>query len=368
MEECVAPPSLNLLGSGGRAALALDGFETVELHTFHPDEADILANFGSRSVVHRSAASIRFRYLHSLSRPEIEGIPRQQVPSVRLSTGKALCFGCIEGDFVIEATGAVYDPQGGNRSFRANGSSAERLAVVLNEREAWAITGLVDPLAAASALMELDGAEVVVIKRGPIGAMVLDRSHVRPSEIPAFRTARVSKIGSGDVFSAMFCHYWLTGGATATEAAELASRQVADYVTTRILPRPAQLPGMEAVHLRDAPSRIAVAGDLDTTAGLWLVSEAMEALASLGVRQVRRVAPHPGEGMDATLEGCNAILVLPTTATGMALEAARCGRSMGLPCTGFAETPELHEALLQAGACAVGDFAASVYSTMWAIA
>ncbi len=366
VEECVAPPSISLLGSGGRAALALAGLETIELHTFHPDAADILANFGPDAVTYGSAARIRFRYLHPLSKPDVDYDASDQVPAASLTCLRCLRFGCLEGDFVVAANEAVYDPQGGGATYTSNGSSAERLAVVLNEREARGITGLSDPAAAAWALLESDGAEAVVVKRGARGAIVVDRGQARPTALPAFRTTAIGKIGSGDVFSAMFSHYWLTRGLPAAVAAELASRQVADYVATRVLPRPAEPPAMVAAPVRDGYLRIMVVADTETTAGLWLEAEAVEALANLEVTGVDRYFDYAAGGPSTTLAGYDVVLALPRTATGIAVEAARCARALGIPCVGFAEVPDLSDVLTVAGAIVVSDFAASIYSVLWA--
>ena len=366
IEECVAPPSLSLLGSGGRAALALADLEPVVLHTFHPDPADILANFGLGSVVHRSASRIRFRYLHPLARPDFSYDLREKVPPVRLTAPKALRFGCLEGDFQVDAQEAVYDPQGGGAPFRANGSSARKLAVILNEWEARDITGLAEPVAAARALMDADGAEVVVLKRGPSGALVLDREHEHPLPVPAFRTAVVGKIGSGDVFSAMFCHYWLTRGLVAAHAAELASRQVADYVATRVLPRPAEPPAMDAVSPGSSPPRVMVVADTETTAGLWLAAEAAEVLADLGATRVDAPPSYGMGGMQALADTCDVVLVLPGTAAGKAVGVARSVCVLGIPCVVFSELPEVSDALTGTGATVLADFAASLYSAFWA--
>ena len=53
----------------------------------------------------------------------------------------------------------------------------------------------------------LHAADVVVVKRGCSGATV-HRPGRDPVAVPAYRSARVFKIGSGDVFSAAFAHHW----------------------------------------------------------------------------------------------------------------------------------------------------------------
>ena len=168
-------------------------------------------------------------------------------------------------------------------------------------------------------------------------------------------------------FSAMFSHYWLTRGLPATTAAELASRQVADYASTRLLRRPAYPPEMEAAPVRSSFPRVMMVADTDTTAGLWLAAEAAEALADLGVVEVHSHSAHSVGGMvDALACGYDVILSLPRTVGGAAVEAAFCARAIGIPCVAFAEIPELADELANAGAAVVSDFAACIYSVIWA--
>src|SRR3546814_19980827 len=88
----------------------------------------------------------------------------------------------LEGEAVVDAKVAIYDPQSafGAVAFRANGSKAERLAIVLNRSEAAAISGLKDARQAGAWVLKEEAAEVVVLKMGPAGALVItaDRKSV----------------------------------------------------------------------------------------------------------------------------------------------------------------------------------------------
>ncbi|WP_259368307.1 hypothetical protein [Pseudomonas juntendi] len=86
----------------------------------------------------------------------------------------------IDGTAVIEAGYAVFDPQNsdGPESFAANGSRANHLALVLNRHEANLLAPGYAHLKAedfATALAKQENAEVVVIKMGPLGALVYER-------------------------------------------------------------------------------------------------------------------------------------------------------------------------------------------------
>lgn len=365
VEECIAPPSTALLGSGGRAALALGGLESVKLHTFYPNPDEIRVNFGPSATAHPSDETITFRYLHPLARPQIDPQPCIRAHAVRLIGKKVLRFGCIEGEFIVEAGDAVYDPQGSGSMFRANGSSAQRLAVILNEHEAQLLGGAVELATAASKVMASEGAEIVIVKCGPAGAIVLRRGLRTTHFVPAFRTTAINKIGSGDVFSAMFSYYWCTRRLDAIVAAELASRQVADYVQTGVLTRPAMPPKMEKVECDPRRLHVLLAADVDTTPALWLAEEARAALISLGVLEVTVPAAYELPVSAAMLAACDAVLVLPRTGKGLAALTAAAAVAAGKPCVAFAETVDTSKALTQAGALVINDFTASIYSVIW---
>src|ERR1700677_2278679 len=93
IERCVVPETTRLLGSGGRAALALSSFRRdIALHTFHPPELwdDLASNFfpyGIECHPYTSDERIAFSYLFPLARPEQSpgalGRRREQVVSGR---------------------------------------------------------------------------------------------------------------------------------------------------------------------------------------------------------------------------------------------------------------------------------------------
>ena len=117
-EACVTPARVALLGSGGRAALALVGLsDNIELHTFHPrgrSKQDVALNFepmGVSVTVHAAPYRHIFEYLHPLARPRIVPLPSRDVVSVAIEAREVLRFGCLEGDFRVTAKQAVYDPR-----------------------------------------------------------------------------------------------------------------------------------------------------------------------------------------------------------------------------------------------------------------
>jgi hypothetical protein len=152
----------------------------------------------------------------------------------------------------------------------------------MNEIEICTIAGMADTAAAAGRAMDTQGADVVIVKSGIRGATLFQRGEA-PRHVPAFRSARVFKIGTGDVFSAIFAYYWAEAVMPAHDAAIRASKAVAAYCETRTLPPPSdRKPSMVA--LSDlAPGVIEIAGAIDTIGRRWTMEEARFRLRELGL-------------------------------------------------------------------------------------
>jgi hypothetical protein len=235
-ETCLFPWRQALLGSGGRAACTIANLG-------YPVQLFSAADTGAATAFLPIAQSFRrietffeplersagFFYSHPLADPIIRQAKRaeQKIPS-RLSLGDVLYFGMIEGGPSVEAETVVYDPQNPSQpsEFRKIGT-AKRLAYVLNESEAKHMTGETTALAAAADIASREDAEVVIVKRGPFGCLVWTPSNVEV--IPCYRTPVVYKIGSGDVFSAVFFFEWVLNGQPPADAAHAAARATAIY-------------------------------------------------------------------------------------------------------------------------------------------
>ena len=214
-ERCLAPNYSALLGSAGRAAAALAQLSSdVCLHGFYPasftqDALFAFAPYGVTTVLHESSAVVGFEYLHPLSSPRIYPTPLPTAQTADVTGDVILRFGCLEGDFRVVGRRVTYDPQSGSapERFRANGSVAESLALVLNLNELGLMAGNGDVAAAVNRLRDVEQANVVVVKMGVDGALVFDGAS-QPVKIPAYRSSAVNKIGSGDIFSAVFAYQW----------------------------------------------------------------------------------------------------------------------------------------------------------------
>jgi hypothetical protein len=366
-ETCVYPPSQILCGSGGRAALALSGLiPALELHAFQPASVadEVFSNFEPFGIdVHLYPASHRlsFHYLHPLARPRIAPVPLPNSGVVEIGGDLALRFGCLEGSFRVVSETAVFDPQSAvaPESFQTNGSSAKRLAVVLNRSELRATTDTGDLHQGAAILRARDGADVVVVKSGPSGAYIFEGGGA-PAAVPAFAAQAIHKVGSGDTFSAAFAYYWGHQKLRPAEAARLASLHTADYVETRRLQFAAS-PASRAPMINAERRRTVVWIDRAGASAAWLCSEASAGLADLGI-DTRVHSGTFNAGLD--LEPADdAVLVLATSGAASALAASQHIRGSPKKVVLYAEPPSSSVGTI---ADVHFDLATALYDVAWA--
>lgn len=375
LEICAAPASVQLLGSGGRAALALMGLtDRVALHAFYPAEyaEQIFPNFEPMGVeveLYPSSDRIAFHYLYPLAKPRISPIPLPASGTIAVKGETVLRFGCLEGDFQVLADVAIYDPQSAvaPAPFGENGSAADRLAVVLNRSELLETARRTDVEASARYVLDRDQAEVVIVKSGPSGAFVLERKQPL-RHVAAYETRAVHKVGSGDVFTATFAHYWGEAGLGPVEAAQLASLHTADYVENRLLPLAAPPPSRAPAKARDA-AKILLWSNPVGASGLWLHDEALGALEELspGVASTWLLAQR-GQGVE--VEQFETALLLVQILDSVAIGFASTARSHGLAVVAYVEssTEEQRHALAAMDCIVEQELATALYRAVWATA
>lgn len=246
----------------------------------------IAATYGFNYDVTDAPTTVTFDYVHPFARPEIiPGLPIRKRPPMMVEGELILRFGMIESDAVVRAKVAVYDPQAAYdpQIFHANGSTAERLACIMNLTEASRLTKNDDASVALAALLE--SCEVAIVKDGANGALV--GVNGKSTKIPAYRTEHSFTIGSGDVFSAAFTYFWAIQKLDPFEAADLASLAVAEYVDSMVLPLldPNALRdgGRSPIELR-VGAKVYLAGPFFNLSQRWLVTEARALLAANGLR------------------------------------------------------------------------------------
>jgi hypothetical protein len=383
VERAIWPDWQQIFGSGGRAAAAVQGHvDEVVLHTYAPDELasdfDATARMFSFAVeVAPSAQALTFEYTHSLSRPFIRP-PEKRIKAnapIEISADNVLRFGMLEGSAIVHAKRCVYDPQDpfAPEPFGKNGSTAEALAIVCNVAEAAALTGATDPEGAAAKLLA-DGAAVVVLKAGPRGATVF--SSTGATSVPAYETANVWTVGSGDVFAAMFAAHWAANGQEAETAAEIASRAVAEYVETLALPAPAvaDLMGKSRIPAATKDGRVYLASPFFSMGERIVVEQAREALMGFGLKvfsPLHDVGPGPAADVapkDLTaLDECDVVFaILDGLDSGTVFEVGYA-RKAGKPVYALATTVALEDLkMVEGSGCKIySDFVTAVHHTVW---
>ncbi|MBH3399783.1 nucleoside 2-deoxyribosyltransferase [Pseudomonas fluorescens] len=388
-EQCMCPTWQELFGSGGRAATAiarLGGHVALDTYTDLTAEAilrqrAVLEGFSVSS--YSIDQSLHFRYTHGLAKPSIQPLPETSSTILQITAENVVRFGLLEGDCVVDARNAVYDPQSSRHPapFHENGSKAERLALVLNRSEAEALHGN-DELSAADlarALSTSQNAEIVIIKMGPAGALLFHDGQAH--HIPSFVTSQVWKIGSGDVFVASFAHFWLEEGLTPLKAAMQASRATAYYCETKGFASKTEL---ETYHPAAAslpkksrtgrPPLVYLAGPFFSLAQLWLIEEARVRLLEMGLKvfsPVHDVGHGPADevvqkDLDA-IHDCDLMLAIGDGLDAGTIYEIGYARALKKPVIMYVENESEEDQKMMAGSgCTLTkDFVTAIYQTAW---
>lgn len=385
-ERCIEPRWDDAFGSGGRAAAALSAaipgvkLVTYRAETFADVETSLSSAYGIAISGPKVQREIGFDYFHSLATPRISPRPDAitQHPTINVEDDVVLRFGMLEGDARVKARLAIYDPQSAfdPRPFSENGSVAEQLALILNRFEAQLFAGTDDPDHAAQILLQRGDADVIVVKMGGHGALVVTKDG--RWNVPAYRSDTVFKIGSGDVFSAAFSQFWAAERRRPAEAADLASRATSQYVNTRSLPiaSAVELADRSATAIIPGKGRIYIAAPFFNLAERWMVEEIRNQLLAMGVlvfSPLHDVGEGPGDIVaPLDLEGiddCQVVLaVLNGVDAGTVFEigyAVACG----IPVVALAQNMRPEDVKMPAGSgCRiVDDLVSSIYHAIWAL-
>ncbi len=380
-EECVRPHWSRIFGSAGRAAVALsalspDSHLVAYAYTgWAEDVRQTMHGLGVTTDLREITSDIAFHYLHPLSISELVGAADSALPPLSATGDVILRFGMVEGDAAVNGRRVVYDPQHPSAAllFHANGSTAKELAVVLNEVELEYGVGSSDIWNYESARDRFN-ADVIVVKRGPLGALVMQPGgNIR---IPAYRSATVFKLGSGDIFTAVFAHLWGEREWPAAKAADFASRAVARYVSTR--GTQVSLEGLEDLAPYaggETAGRIYIAAPFFTLSQRWLVDEMRGCLAMLGgdtFSPIHDVGAYGGSdyiaGKDLDgLRSCNTVLAVIDGEDAGTLFEIGYARNLGIPVVALAEAPRPESlTMLEGTGCTItDDFTTAVYSAIW---
>jgi nucleoside 2-deoxyribosyltransferase len=354
------------------------------LHTYVDDsnESELRArveSFGNVSLyVERVDRTISFDYVHPLSVPHIQPPPHllPEIGKLQLTGDIILRFGMMEGDAVVRGRRVTYDPQSAYRptGFSANGSEAEHLAIVANGYEVRALTGKSDALEGARELLRTESAEIVVVKQGSKGALVVGEKS--QEAVSAYRSEAVFSIGSGDIFAAAFAYFWGECELEPTEAADLASRSTALYCESRSAPlrERVDLLGVRRETVKASEGRVYLAGPFFTLGERWLVEESRAHLRGMGLgvfSPIHDIGPGPASVVGPAdlvgLKDCDRVLALIDGTDPGTLFEVGYARALGLPVVALAETlSEEQLKMVEGSDCQItDDFATAIYLTAW---
>lgn len=387
-ELCMRPRWDEVYGSAGRAAEAITTLGgSVTLHTYldSQNEGAAVARaaiVGFSLTPTKIAKGVTFYYTHGLITPTFWRPPTPYA-AITIAAEKVVRFGMIEGSAVIDAQYAVYDPQNVHNpeSFGANGSTAKHLALVLNRYEAKALSGLIDATAEDMAihLSKQEKAEVVIIKMGPMGALVYANNVF--GTVPAYSTSNVWKIGTGDQFVANFSYAWLEEGRTALEAADRASRATAYYCENSGFPTKARLDAFSPTPISvsakykagDRPL-VYVAGPFFTLAQLWLVDQVVRNLKDMGLRVF---SPYHDVGLGSAedvvekdLQGirdCDLLFAIGDGLDSGTIYEVGYARALNKPVILYSENESTNDKKMMEGSdCHLADdYVTAIYQTVW---
>lgn len=389
-EYCVRPKWNELYGSAGRAAVALAKMDAdVTLHSYFTKEsaeqfkADVVW-YERLQIVEKPAEKLtRFWYMHDSAKPSIHGRPVTQEPAIVVNEAKVVRFGILDGDAVVHADWAVYDPQnmGTATSFSVNGSTANHLALVLNVYEAQSMANALGqaPEECARILAQQQGAEVVVIKMGAAGALVWADGQAQT--VPAYRTSNVWKIGSGDCFVAHFALAWMNEGCSPKEAAERASRATAYYCERMSLPSYGELNGYapqpvqpSAAFVAGGKRQVYLAGPFFDLAQVWMVEEARRNLLESGLKvfsPVHEIGYGNAEevvqqDLDA-IEGSDIVFAIADGQDSGTMYEIGYARALGKPVVVYSERETESTLKMAVGSnCTVcRNYTTALYATLW---
>ncbi|MCS6562456.1 PfkB family carbohydrate kinase [Curtobacterium poinsettiae] len=311
----------DLGGSGFRAAAALSRMPNVSFTSSVEAVGNGLFRSGLSTLgiagesIPRDRV-ISFNYLAPFAEPSISGRPARLEQPCHVADDTVLAFGMIEqGDISVTTERLIYDPQSITdvRTDRLLHSVAGPSALIANAREVRSIGRREDIEAAARTAIADLNLDIVVVKAGARGALVVNSTVEHAQWVGAIPTDEVWKIGSGDAFSAAFAHAW-GNGASPIDATRVASRAAAWCCSTHTMALPATLlngldvDGLPGVHLDNDGRQptVYLAGPFFTVAERWLVDTCRAFLLEAGANvfsPIHDVGPGAGEVAQADLDG-----------------------------------------------------------------
>jgi nucleoside 2-deoxyribosyltransferase len=392
-ELCLYPEWDYHYGSGGRAAAIVSGLGSdVCFYTYiHNNKIEDIKHFSKifniKLNFFSSPEIINFEYYHALSAPNIHTLnnPIKYQEQLTIAGEIVICYGMMETpNPIINSDYLIFDPQSENKPSLIfdNGSIFNHLAIIMNVEEAKKFTGEQNINFIVKYFSEkIDKLEVLILKDGPFGAYLFYNNKF--FHIDAYETENVFKIGSGDVFVAVFGYLWAKEKLEPLEAAEKASLATAMYCNNQILQiNRNDLDNLELfkkvkIDKTKFDKKIYLAGPFFTMADRWLIEEAkfqlekfganvFSPLHDVGYGKPDIVAKDDLKGID---ESNILYAVLNDYDPGTIFEVGYA-ISKGKPVVIFIEnkTP-INMTMFEGSGCIIEtDFSTSIYKVIWEVA
>lgn len=325
---------------------------------------------GVEARIRTSPDKIAFFYKHALTKPpaiEPDPPPAAALDPLDVSGDTVLAFGLIEGEVRVSADRAVFELSSKLDKSVTRGN-VKSLALICTKSDLPDVFTGADLRDAVTNVLAANDADLMVV-RGEMGGATLFMGDA-PHNVPAYVSDSWFKIGAGNVFCAMFAHYWGERRLAPDVAADLASRSAAYYAGTRALPMvgPDELPAMASFDPA-AVGKVFVASPCVSMSQQWLLDQAIAGLENLGAGVVSPYdlgldgSPKSENRIAAVLDGCNAVLALADGADLPSVLAVGLARVRQLPIIVLAESTTSRKLDLWQGTdCEVAnDFASAVY-------
>lgn len=380
LEECDWPEWQRIMGSGVRAALAVSEVSPgSELYTYVDDVArsDLAITMTERGIkthVRKRREPIVFYYKHPLTSPPEQEPDEWRSKSARVWTiqgDTVLAFRLLESKVLVNADRAVFEISPRDEEIARGKIGSLALIAAEDELPDTTSDAAESFRDVAARLMAAHNADLMIVRRRAGGGVLFDGE--LEHAVPAYVARQWFKIGAGNVFCAMFAHYWGEKKMNPLRAAELASRSSAYYAGELAIPMVAEgsLPAMETFD-PSIPCKIFIASPCASMAQQWLLNQAIESLEHLGVTTVSAYdlgldgVPLEGGDIGRVLDDCDAVLVLAEGADIASALAVGLARVRHLPIVVLAEDSKKARLDLWHGThCEIArDFATSVYRAM----
>jgi nucleoside 2-deoxyribosyltransferase len=386
-EYCFEPNWRERFGSGLRGCFAINSLSDTEKIKFHTFCDEASSKFFEQLPLIEAFPikindSITFSYDHPLRNPEIsprlDKIERTK-NHLKVKGENVLFYGFLEGFATVEGDKVVYDPQSPLNpiSFSATGSKANSLTYIVNITEARNLSKKTKISDIKDFFINSEKANVLVIKMGAKGALVIDNSGSE-TLIPVYKTNYVWPIGSGDVFAAVYAYYWFKNG-NAVAAANQASWSTACYCNSISFqfPEIANEKRIAPLHIKDYPrGQVYLAAPFFTFAERWLVEQIREALIGLKIK-VFSPLHDIGHGvagevvskdLDAINQSSAVFAIVDGLDSGTLFEIGYATK-LAIPIIAYVEneTPESIKMLEGTGCILEKDMTTALYKCFWAL-